>query len=73
MAMPSPPASRHKNIVRGRRFSISSRSTASSFGFRAARNASPKKAAFTAAVLPDAATGPGGAARVALPPELAAA
>jgi hypothetical protein len=41
-----PPSSRHKNIARGRRFSISSRSRASSFGFSAAMNASAKNSAF---------------------------
>ena len=43
-----PPSSRHKNIARGRRFSISSRSMASSFGFSAERNASAKNSAFIA-------------------------
>ena len=38
----------HKNIARGRRFSISSRSRASSLGFSAAVNASAKNSAFTA-------------------------
>ena len=43
-----PPSSTHKNIARGRRFSISSRSRASSFGFSAERNASAKNSAFIA-------------------------
>src|SRR2546430_10910817 len=43
-----PPSRKHANISRGRAFSIS-RSTANSFGFSTARNASPKNAAFIAA------------------------
>src|SRR5215469_12351677 len=44
----SPPSRTHKNIARGRRFSISSRSTASSLGFSAAVNASTKNSALIA-------------------------
>jgi hypothetical protein len=43
-----PPGSSHKNIDRERRVSISSRSTASSFGFSVAVNTSAKNSAFTA-------------------------
>src|SRR5215471_3648292 len=43
-----PPSRTHRNIIRGRRFSISSRSTASSLGLSAAVNASAKNSAFTA-------------------------
>jgi hypothetical protein len=43
-----PPTRTHRNIARGRRFSISSRSMASSFGFSAAVNASTKNSAFIA-------------------------
>jgi len=42
-----PPSRTHKNIARGRRFSISSRSRASSLGSSAALNASAKNSAFT--------------------------
>jgi hypothetical protein len=49
MHMARPPSRNDRNISRGRSFSISSRSTANSLGFRAARNASPKNAAFMAA------------------------
>ena len=40
-ARPIPPSMKHTNIGRGRRFPINSRSTTSSFGFSAARQASP--------------------------------
>src|SRR5215471_7927613 len=43
-----PPSRTHKNIARGRRFSISNRSTASSLGFSAAVTASTKNSAFIA-------------------------
>jgi hypothetical protein len=44
-----PPSRTHKNIALGRRFSISSRSRASSLGFSAEANASAKNSAFIAA------------------------
>src|SRR5215472_16174278 len=44
-----PPSRMHRNIARGRRFSISSKSMASSLGFSAAVNASAKNSAFIAA------------------------
>jgi hypothetical protein len=50
MLIPRPPASKQMNIARGRRFSMIGRSAPSSFGFRAAVNASPKNAAFTGSV-----------------------
>ena len=53
-----PPARMHKNIARGRRFSTSNRSRASSFGFNAAKTASAKNSALTAA-LPASAMVPG--------------
>jgi len=40
-ARPIPPSMKHTNIGSGRRFPIKSRSTTSSFGFSAARKASP--------------------------------
>ncbi len=43
-----PPSRTHKNIARGRRFSISSRSMARNLGFSAAVNASAKNWAFIA-------------------------
>jgi hypothetical protein len=46
-----PPSRTHKNIARGRRFSISRRSRASSLGFSAAVNAGAKNWAFTAGPL----------------------
>ena len=43
---PKAPSRKQRNIIRGRRFSISRRSTPSSFGLTAAINASAKKPAF---------------------------
>src|SRR5215831_12902505 len=52
-----PPSRMHRNIARGRRFSISNRSMASSFGFSAAVNASAKNSAFIAGQLSSAPPG----------------